>query len=303
MRALAIVAVLTAAAVGACSKSSTSPLTDNNNTGGKTDTTTHTTTPVDLTTRVNELLAEMNSTQGAVSQGSSAADVEVPGGARFSAARSALLSPTGPSFTGIPNDSAAACTFDSTAVRFNCPPRTLPGTGMIHIVSFRFVDSTGKAQTHFDTIATMGLIRWTADSGTYSQPVGTSNGPVAATQSSHNTDSTMLTGLHAGQTHTQNGAGHLTHTIVEQGVVDTAFITAPTTNAGIQTSSTVPYPVAGSSTAVVHTVQGKNISTTTQVTSFNGTSTATLVITFTTGGKRTCTYDMTSPAAPVCTGP
>jgi len=303
MRALAIAAVLTAAALGACGKSSTSPLTDNTN--GKTDTTTHTTTPVDLTARVNELLAEMNSAQGAVSQGAAAggADLEIPGGIKLSASRSALLTPSGPSFAGVPNDSAAACTFDSTAVRFNCPARTLAGSGLIHIVSFRFVDSTGKAQTHFDTLATMGLIRWTADSGTRSQPVQTMTGPVPATQSTHNSDSTMLTGLHVGQTHAQNGAGSLQQMIAEQGVVDTAFITAPTTSAGIQTSQTVPYPVAGSYTAVVHTVQGKTSSTTTQVTSFDGSPTATLVITFVGGGKRTCTYSMTTTALPVCTGP
>jgi hypothetical protein len=291
--------MLAALAVAACSKDSSGPTnTDNGNPVNNNP------TPVDLTARVNELLAEMNSSQGAVSQGGGAADRLAAGGVRFSSAPSLLAGPSRPSFTtSVPNDSAAACTFDATSSRFKCPARTLLGSGLVHIVSFQFVDSSGAPQTQFDTIKTAGLIRWTADSGTRSQPVQTMSGPVPATQSTHNSDSTMLTGLHGGQTHAQNGKGNLGQTIVEQGVVDTAFITAPTTVTGIQTGATVPYPVAGSYTAVVHTVQGATNSTTTQVTSFNGTSTATLVITFTGGAKRTCTYNMTSQVAPVCTGP
>jgi hypothetical protein len=301
MRVSTAFTLLAAFAAAGCAKSSPSgPTTNdnNNNTGNNTPTT------VDITTRVNELLAEMNSSEGAISQGGGAADRLVAGGIQFSLAPRPLANPSGPSFTtSVPNDSAAACTFDATSSKFNCLARTLPGSGFIHIVSFQFVDSAGKPQTQFDTIKTAGLIRWTADSGTRSQPVQTMSGPVPATQSTHNSDSTMLTGLHVGQTHTQNGAGTLQQMIAEQGVVDTAFITAPTTVTGIQTGATVPYPVAGSYTAVVHTVQGATNSTTTQVTSFNGTSTATLVITFLGGAKRTCTYNMTSQVAPTCTGP
>ena len=295
MRSSNALILLAAFTFAACAKSSpSSPTTNNNNTGNNTPTT------VDLTARVNALLAEMNTSQGAISQGAGAGDRLVAGGIQFSSA----ASPLGPSFTtSVPNDSAAACTFDATSSKFNCPARTLAGSGLIHIVSFQFVDSAGKPQTQFDTIKTAGLIRWTADSGTKSQPVQTTNGPVPATQGTHNSDSTMLTGLHVGQTHTQNGAGHLQQTIAEQGVVDTAFITAPTTTAALTTGPTVPYPTGGSYTAVVHTVQGASTSTTTQVTSFNNTATATLVITFAGGGRRTCTYDMTSQAAPTCTGP
>lgn len=300
MRSSTALVMLAALAVAACSKDSPSSPTNTDN-GNPVN---NNPTPVDLTARVNELLAEMNSSQGAISQGGGAADRLSAGGIQFSSAPSLLVSPSGPSFTtSVPNDSAAACTFDVPSSKFNCPARTLPGSGLIHIVSFQFVDSAGKPQTQFDTIQTAGLIRWTADSGTRSQQVQTTSGPVDATQSTHNSDSTMLTGLHVGQTHVQNGKGNLGQTIVEKGVVDTAFITAPTTVTGIQTGASVPYPIAGSYTAVVHTKQGATSSTTTQVTSFDGSSKATLVITFAAGGQRTCTYIMTSQAAPVCTGP
>lgn len=300
MRAFVPLALLTAAAMVACS-SDTSPLSTSTNTTDTTHTTT-TNTTVDLNARVNELLAEINSSEAAISAGGGggvSGEVVVGGAVRLAVLPTRAMTP---SLSSAPPDNAAACTFDSTKVVYTCPANTL-STGLVHQASFQFVDTTGKPQAHFDTLSTGGIIRWTTLKGTISQPVQTQNGPVPATQITNNRDSIVLGGIRAGQQHAQNGGGSLVQTIIEQGVADTAFITAPTTTTGIQTSSKVPYPVAGSYTAVVHTVQGTSTSTTNQVTTFNGTSTATLVITFPNGTHRTCTYDMTSTAAPVCTGP
>ena len=111
----------------------------------------------------------------------------------------------------------------------------------------------------------------------------------------------VLSGIRSGD-HQQNGTGKIVHTIYRS-ATDTAFITAPTTTTGIKSGPNVPYPIGGSYTAVVHTVEGPSVSTTTQVTSFDGTSTAKLVISFQSGGTpRTCTYDMTSTAPATCTG-
>jgi hypothetical protein len=299
MRALNAFLLIAAATVVGCGGGDSPSITgvDDNPTGK---------TPVDLTSRVNELLAEINSTENAISQGS--------GGGGAPAPMAELRSPIKPLFSssgsmedsralfaGVPAEDAARCTVDSTAVMYSCPSMTLP-TGLVSKVSFQFLDAAGNPQFNFDTVTTAAIRRVRDLTGTVQQPLMTMDGPVDATQITNNHDDVKLSGLHD-EHHVQNGTGLMIHTIAIVGR-DTAFITAPTTTTNVESSSKVPYPVGGSVTAVVTSHTGSQTSVTTQVTSFDGTSTATLVITFSQGGQsRTCTYDMTSPAPPVCVGP
>jgi hypothetical protein len=259
----------------------------------------------DVTTTVNELLGEINSSQNAVSKGSGAggaADRLPVFGVNLSAySRSASgLSAGGALFDQAP-DNAALCVVDSTKVLWTCPTTIDPQSDTI-IVSFQFLDTANVPELHFDTAATAAIRRITDSHVAKTSSLGTSAGVVQVFQVDTQHQDIVLSGIRSGN-HQQNGTGHIVHTIYKS-ATDTAFITAPTTTTGILTGSKVPYPVGGSYTAVVHTVEGKSVSTTTQVTSFDGTSTAKLVISFPSapGTPRTCTYDMTSTAAPVCTG-
>ncbi len=260
----------------------------------------------DLNARVNELLAEINSSQTAIGKGGGgggAAANRLPiGGPTLSplGRASADLTIGHATFDAAPADNAALCVLDTATVTWGCPPQTLQ-SGLVNKVSFQFLDATNAPQMHFDTVTTAAIRRVSDLIGTISQPVQTQNGPVPATQTSDHHEDVVLTGLHA-ESHVQNGTGTMTQTIAMEGR-DTAFITAPTTTTGILSSPKVPYPVGGSYTAVVHTVQGPSTSTTTQVTSFDGTTVARLVITFVGGKQRVCTYDMTSQTPPTCTGP
>jgi hypothetical protein len=299
MRSLTAFALVAAFAVAACAKSSPSSPTTNNNTGNTNP------TPVDLNARINELLGEINSSANAIGLGAAgggAGELLPSGGGRLNLRLSASVSaPAGErAFDTTPADDASQCTLDSTAVMWSCPATKLP-SGLTNKVSFQFLSATNVPQLHFDTLTTAAIRRIADLTGTISQPLQTDSGPVPAVQTTNNHQDIILSAISAG-THVQNGTGTLGQTIAVQGR-DTAFITAPTTTAAITTGKTVPYPTGGSYTAVVHTIQGATSSTTTQVTTFNNAPTATLVITFAGGGKRTCTYNMTSTAAPTCTGP
>jgi hypothetical protein len=293
MRSSTAITLLAAFAVAACAKDSPSSPTNNNNGNNGTGT-----TSFDVNARVNELLAEINASLNAESKGGSG-DLLIPTRGFSSAA--AIAAPSGgPSFDSTPADDASQCTLDSLAATWSCPQQTLP-SGLKNKVSFQFLNAANTPQLHFDTVTTVAIRRVADLTGTISQPLQTSTGPVPANQTTNNHQDIILSAIKSAS-HVQNGTGTLAQTIAAEGR-DTAFITAPTTTTGLTTGPAVPYPLAGSYTAVVHTVQGATSSTTTQVTSFDGTKTATLVITFTGGSKRTCTYDMTSQAAPTCTGP
>lgn len=285
---ISITYMLVAAAVIGCGSS------DVTDTGGG-DSGNHT----DNTAQINSLLAEITASQNAVAQGAAAGgaadraplpDVAPSAGTRTGGAVRFDQAP----------DNAALCTPDSTAVMWHCPMTISPVGDTLH-VSFQFLDTANAPQMNFNPTTTAAIRRVSDSYYKRSQDVQTQNGPVAAVQVDTQHQDIVLSGILTG-THEQNGTGNIIHVIAEEGH-DTAFITAPTTTTGVLTTQGVPYPVGGSYTAVVHTVQGASTSTTTQVTSFDGTKVATLVISFAQGGTpRTCTYDMTSIAAPVCTG-
>jgi hypothetical protein len=295
MRTSTAFVLLAAVGIIACGGDGPS-ITDNTGTGNK---------PADRTATVNELLGEITASQNAISRGSSAgaASDRIPtSGANLSAraAAGSGVAAAGALFDNVPTDNAALCVLDSTAVMWHCPTAISPVGDTVN-VSFQFLDTLNTPQFNFDPASTAAIRRISDSHTKNTSPLQTVNGPVPAVQVDTQHQDVVLGGILSGN-HAQNGTGSIIHMIAVDGR-DTAFITAPTTVTGILTSPTVPYPIGGSYTAVVHTVQGKSTSTTTQVTSFDGTSTAKLVITFAMGGApRVCTYDMTSPAPATCTG-
>jgi hypothetical protein len=300
MRSSTAFVFLAACAIVACGGGATS-ITDNTGATGGTGGT-GTKPKTDPTTTVNALLQEITSSQNAISKGASgggaANRLPAPGlnlsvrGASAAAAAGALADQQ--------PDNAALCILDPAAVLWNCPTTVSPAGDTV-AVSFQFLDTANAPQPHFDSTTTAAIRRISNSHYSRTAPLQTQNGPVPAAQVDTQHQDVILSGILTGK-HAQNGTGTIVHIIAVQGR-DTAFVTAPTTTTGILTSNTVPYPVGGSYTAVVHTVQGASTSTTTQVTSFDGSKVATLVINFAAGGQpRTCTYDMTSPAPAVCTG-
>jgi len=296
MRISTALALLAATAAIACGGAdSVTGNNNNNNNNGNTD----------VTTTVNELLAEINSSANAVAKGSGAggaANLLPVRGLNLSAysASTPHLATAGALFDQAP-DNAAVCIVDSTKVLWTCPTTVDPQSDTI-TVAFQFLDTANVPQLHFDTATTASIRRITDSHYAKTTQVQTMAGPEQDFQVDTQHNDVVLSGILTGN-HQQNGTGHIIHTIYRS-ATDTAFITAPTTTSGILTSSKVPYPVGGSYTAVVHTIEGKSNSTTTQVTSFDGTKTAKLVITFASPGvtPRTCTYDMTATTPPTCTG-
>lgn len=296
MRISTALALLAATAAIACggADSVTGNNNGNNNNGN-----------VDVTATVNELLAEINASANAVSKGSGgggAAELLPVGGLNLSvySASTSHLASAGALFDQAP-DNAALCVVDSAKVLWTCPTTVDPQSDTV-TVSFQFLDTANVPQIHFDSVTTASIRRVTDSHYAKTTQLQTGDGPVQAFQVDTVHNDVVLSGILTGK-HQQNGTGHIIHTIYKS-ATDTAFITAPTTTTGILSSPKVPYPVGGSYTAVVHTVEGKSTSTTTQVTSFDGTTTARLVITFASPGvtPRTCTYDMTATTPPTCTG-
>jgi hypothetical protein len=264
--------------------------------GGQ-DTTTKKPTPPSKTAMVNALLAEITNGQSAASQSASAGGVPGAPAPKSSAA----LASTAVTATG---DDAAACVLDATTKRFNCPNQVQPN-GLTTTVYFQLLDATGAAQTEFDTLTTTSVRRVTHKFGVYSNPLITQTGPVPAIDTTDNTDSLALSAVRTPGAHKLNGTGLMKVVIVPEGQ-PVVRITAPTVTTDLAFGdSTKHYPISGTITATLTSIRtGSPASTNSQVTSFDGTSIAKLVITLPNGQKRTCTYDMTAPNVPaVCVGP
>jgi hypothetical protein len=277
------------ATFSACGGDSPAGITD----PGKKDTTTTPVPPVTNTARVNVLLNQIVNANAAASQGNSASgipsSIPEPG---YSAA--------GASFATAP-DNSALCVLDSLTVRFNCPSQTAQN-GVVTTMYFQLLDGDGKPMLGFDTLKTVSVRRVSDKVGSYSSPLMTVSGPIPAIDSINNHED-MLLAAAKDAPHKLNGTGLMKVVIAAEGRTP-AYITAPTTteNVGFFTDSTKHYPNSGKVTAIVSTIQaGSNTATTTQVTSYDGTPIAKLVITGQFGLNRTCTYDMTSPIPPVCT--
>jgi len=279
------------ATFSACGGDTAAGITDPG--GTKQDTTkAPTQTQVTTTARVNALLAEISNANAAASQGNAASGI--PSGTPEPG-----FSAPGANFATA-SDNSALCVLDTLTTRFNCPSRTQQN-GVVTTMYFQLLDSAGKAMRVFDTLLTVSVRQVTDAVGAYSSPLMTQTGPIPAIDSINN-HSDMLLAAARNAPHKLNGTGLMKVVIAAQGRTP-AYITAPTTteNVGFFTDSTKHYPNSGKVTAVVATVQaGVNTATTTQVTSYDGTPIAKLVITGP-GLTRTCTYDMTSPNPPVCT--
>jgi hypothetical protein len=276
----------------ACGGDSTPGVTDP---GPKKDTTTAVVqTPVSTTARINALLSQITNAQTAAGQGLSASGVP------SSSAEPGYSA--GASFATAP-DNAAACVLDTIAVRFNCPSQTAQN-GVVTTMYFQLLDSAGTPMRGFDTLKTVSVRRVSDHVGAYSSPLMTVNGPVQAVDSINNHDD-MLLNASPTAPHKLNGTGLMKVVLVPVGL-PVVHISAPTvtTDVGFFTDSTKHFPNSGSVSATVTSLDPRNPGpvTTTQVTSYDGTPIAKLVITLPTGAKRTCTYDMTAPnTAPSCT--
>jgi hypothetical protein len=97
----------------------------------------------------------------------------------------------------------------------------------------------------------------------------------------------------------------MSNTIVPEGM-PTAVMSATTEFKDIEfpTDTTKRWPAGGTITATIKSTTGTQPEvTTTQVTTYDGTSIAKTVITLPNGTKRTCTYDMSKPpgeSPPTC---
>jgi hypothetical protein len=264
--------------------------------------TTATPAPPSKTAQINALLTEIINGQSAAGQSLSAGGVPGASAAPLSSAALASLSSPPALLSSTDTANAAACTFDAETKRFNCPSRAQPN-GLVTTMYFQLLDSAGTPQTEFDTLTTKGIRRVTDQKGVVSSPLITQTGPIPAVDTTNNHNDLVLS---LGPLHKLNGTGLMSVVIVPEGR-DVAHITAPTTTVNLQFphDTTTRFPIAGQITATVTSITGTQPSvTTTQVTTYDGTKIAKLVITLPGGGKRTCTYDMTAPTVPAtCTGP
>lgn len=254
-------------------------------------------TKPDYNATITAYLTEITNSQNAASQSLSAGGVS-----SAPAPAAASWTPASPSSTAS-QDSAAACTFDATNVRWNCPSVTAPN-GLVTTAYFQLLDATNTPQTAFDTLTTVAIRRVTDKKGTVTQPLITQTGPVPSVNTVNNHDDLKLTGIRTAAAHRLNGTGSMSISFVPEGrPKGTSSATTATADLGFTAGK--PYPTSGKlSAVVVSTTEGQNGSTTNQTTTYDGTAVATLVITFASGQKRTCTYDMTAPTTPAtCVGP
>jgi hypothetical protein len=200
-----------------------------------------------------------------------------------------------PSFAGgMP--SADACPYDSSTQRFVCP--TVTSDGLTTSMYFQLLDASGTPQSAFNP-ATTAAIRTVSDlSGTQSSPE--SEIPMTMTIEGHS--ERTLSGLLTA-TRTLNGTGDATvdMTLTFQGETMTTSVRIVETTKDLvlpARGSANRYPQSGSvSFSMSSTDSGFDVSITI---TFNGTSTATMVVT-SNGTKQTCTIDLANPeTVPSC---
>jgi hypothetical protein len=245
--------------------------------------------PIDPDAKVTSLLSQLDA-------GSNAAASSMSSGGTAGAP-----APTG-------SQDSKACTYSAETKRTTCPTKTMPN-GMTHDLYFQLLDAQGNAQETFDTATTVGIRRVADRSGTLNQPLMTQTGPVNSTQQMTVHEDMVLSGLKTA-TPMQNGTGTMRNVIDRSDRPppgDTVEVTQTFTNIFIDPAPTGPkYPKGGTITATVVNKMGNGSkTTTTQVTTYDGSTIAKTVITPAAPGAqtRTCTYDMTKQAPPTCTTP
>jgi hypothetical protein len=230
--------------------------------------------PQDLT--VADLLADVDEAQ---SYGASAM---MAGGAGASAVPRSV--------SGDP----AACAFNSGTSTFVCPSTTV--NGITVSTSFQLLDASNNPQSSYSR-ATTAAIRRVADvSGTITSTTGTATTTVTFVAHDDATLSGLLTG-----THTLNSSGNATAAITSGGFAYNIVTTQTVTNLVLpQRGGETRYPQSGTIAASI-ALSSVGITNTTNVTlSFNGSATATLVIS---NGSfsRTCAIDLSRRnEAPSC---
>lgn len=184
---------------------------------------------------------------------------------------------------------AATCPYDSATQSFVCPTTTMNGVTMS--MYYQLFDASGALQSAFNPTTT-AAIRTVSDlSGTVP-----TTGALTATIEGHN-DKTLSGLLTA--TRTLNGSSTTTVTMNDGSQPLRLTIAETTTDLVLpQRGSATPYPLSGSISMDV-TTSGGGFDVHVTIT-FNGTSTATMVVT-SNGTTQTCTVNMASPqATPSC---
>jgi hypothetical protein len=211
-----------------------------------------------------------------------------------------------PASTGVPVILPSACPFSSTAQGFTCP--TVTSGGLTFDISYFLYDAAGKAQSQLDANTTASVRTLVDTKGTTS--VSPSNGTSGTASIADHSDMTMSGLLTSAHALNGNGTSHydltLSGTTSIRAVIDmttaTKNVTIPT-----PTDADIPaWPTSGTITTdgkTVATIGGLgSISTTSHtVITFNGMSTATIVLT-TSGAATTCTLDLAGKNPPVCSG-
>jgi hypothetical protein len=279
-------------------------------------------TPVDTaavnaaarTASTNTLLLQMDDAVNALSQ--SAAAGGVPTGAPAPIAGGGIS--TGPAATTAdapPATDAAKCTFDDVAVRHVCPNFT-QANGVVIKTWFQFLDAAGAAHKVPDSAKTVAIRRYVEKEGVVTGQHNANGVVVPSSNTMLWKDTLTLSGLKGPpEGRKLNGVGSMSVVIVPQGMPsatvtgttkteDFAFTPPPAPPA----TPTVRYPISGKVTATMKTVRSdapQQAGTTVQVTSYDGSKIARLVITTLTGQLlRTCTWDMTAQnVQPACTVP
>lgn len=263
-----------------------------------------------LLSQIEDAVNALN--QSLVAGGAPSGSPELGGSPSMGATR-ALSASLG---TAPPPPDAAKCTFDEVNVRHVCPNFT-QANGVVIKTWFQFLDAQNQPHKDPDTATTVAIRRFVEKAGVVVTQFTPQGGPtVPATDTMKNTDTLTLTGLKGPpEGRKLNGKGTMSAVIVPEGQ-PVGHMTATTTTENFAfippppppATPTVRYPISGKVTAIVASyredkpTQG---STTTQVTTYDGTKIAKLVITAATGQLlRTCTWDMTlQNVLPTCTVP
>lgn len=192
---------------------------------------------------------------------------------------------------GVPDPDA--CPFNSTTQMFVCPGTTVNGITVSR--SFQLLDASNTPQSTFSR-ATTAAIRVVTDlSGTITSTTGATTTTAFVAH-----DDATLSGLLTG-VHTLNGNGNANAIITAGGVTHTVAATQTITDLVLpKRGSANRYPESGAITVNVTIATGL-VSQNLRVTiTFNGSSTAMVVIT-SDGVTHACTIDLSKPnAEPAC---
>ena len=211
-----------------------------------------------------------------------------------------------------PPPDAAKCTYEDATAHWNCPDFKQQDSTTIK-TWFQFLDDKGEPHKFVDSVTTVAIRRFVQRSGAVKTQHTSQAGTVPAVDTVFNADTLVLSGIKGPpEGRKLNGKGMMKHVVVPEGQ-SPFHVTATTTTENFAFTPPAPagsapaprYPISGKVTGIVtgysedKPTQG---STTTQVTTYDGTKIAKLVITTQQGQVlRTCTWDMTAAnVAPSC---